>query len=214
MHSTLTLTGMHLDEQVAALNAAKEYFTKMRYLCKGDDAKWAIKPFQHGFMITINATIMLQRDLAIRFGVAHILTGPLSQDELERKFGEIRGLGGGFCLHPSAKEYLERLSQSVKIDLLKDTSFNVLSRKDKIMELQCKQKEEDAYFDQCDLPDPDISEMVAKALAEMAKDVTSKFKATDFGSDFKTDFQKMYALFNQSHPKDSIQKGLNLIKGK
>ena len=215
---------MFLELQLAALNKAKPLFTKMRYLCPGENAKWGIKPFQHGFMMTINAFILMQWDLSRptnpsrippRPIIPQILTGPLSQDELERTFGEIRGLGGHNA-HPSALGYLQRLAQLVKLRLLKDKSFDVISRKDQIIELQNREKENDACFSlengQIDI---EINEMEA-GLDGIGNNVISKFAHLhDFAVvDFKVDLQKMYAFFSQFHPHDGIQSGGNLITGK
>ena len=216
---------MYLEQQLAALNKAKPLFTKMRYLCQGEKAKWAIKPFQQGFLMTINAITMLQWDLSRETNpsrdpprpiIPQILTGPLSQDELERNFGEIRGLGGGHNAHPSALGYLQRLAQYVKLNLLKDKPFDVLSRKEEIIEMQNMGKEKDACFPlENDLPDLELSERETRGLDGIEKNVISKFNHMhDFGPQFKIELSKMYKLFNQSHPKDGIQKGSNLIKGK
>ena len=216
---------MFLELQLAALNKAKPLFTKMRYLCPGENAKWGIKPFQHGFMMTINAFILMQWDLSRptnpsrippRPIIPQILTGPLSQDELERTFGEIRGLGGHNA-HPSALGYLQRLAQLVKLRLLKDKSFDVISRKDQIIELQNREKENDACFSlENGQSDVDTNEMEAGGLDGIGNNVISKFNHMhDFGAvDFRVDLQKMHAFFNQSHPKDGIQGGGNLITGK
>ena len=51
------------------------------------------------------------------------------KDYLERKYSEIRGLGGGFCLHPTQLQFRQRLGQSMKLQVLKDESFDLLSLK-------------------------------------------------------------------------------------
>ena len=215
---------MFLEQQLAALNKAKPLFTKMRYLCSGEKAKWSIKPFQQGFLMTINAFILMQWDLSRptnpsrippRPIIPQILTGPLSQDELERKFGVIRSLGGQ-CDHPSALGYLQRLAQLVKLQLLEDKSFDVISRKDQIIDLQNREKEQDACFSlengQIDI---EINVMEA-GLDGIGNNVISKFAHLhDFAVvDFKVDLQKMYTFFSQFHPHDGIQSGGNLITGK
>ena len=215
---------MFLDLQLAALNKAKPLFTNMKYLCPGENAKWAMKPFQHGFMLTINATIFMQWDLARptnptrippRPIIPQILTGPLSQDELERNFGQVREVGGGHNAHPSSLEYLQRLAQLIKIMLLENQAFNVISRKKQIMELQESAKEPDACFSlENGQTDIDINEVDEGGLDGIRSSVISKFNDIhDFGVDFKVDLQKMFAFFNQFHPKDGMQSGGNLISG-
>ena len=220
---------MFLDLQLAALNKAKPLFTNMKYLCPGENAKWAMKPFQHGFMLTINATIFMQWDLSRptnptrippRPIIPQILTGPLSQDELERGFGGVREVGGGHCAHPPALGYLQRLAQLIKIRLLEDKGFMVITRRDRIIEMQNREKEKDACFTlengQSDVDMVDINEMQAAGLDGIGNNVISKFACMqDFGAvDFKVDLLKMYSFFNQFHPKDGIQCGGNLITGK
>ena len=90
------------------LKKAKYMIGNMRFLAR-DQANFCVKPFQTGLLNTINAVIMVHEDLKNNFNEPYLLTGSLNQDELERTFGEIRGLGGGFCLHPKSLQFLQRL---------------------------------------------------------------------------------------------------------
>ena len=113
---------MFHDQQAEALSVAYIFISKMRFKAR-DQVNFCIKPFQTGLLTTINAICMLHEDLKTLYNEPLLLLLHLSQDELERFFGQIRGLGGGFCLHPKALQFLQRLGQSVILILLKDKLF-------------------------------------------------------------------------------------------
>ena len=103
---------MFYDQQMAALNEARHYFKKMRFKAKTLKS-FGIKVWQIGFLITIEALIHIHLDLKNLCDEPFILPYFLSQDELEQFFSLIRGLGGGFNLHPSALEFYQRLGQVI-----------------------------------------------------------------------------------------------------
>ena len=122
MHSTLQSSGMFHDKKMEVLKKAKYMIGNMRFLAR-DQANFCVKPFQTGLLNTINAVIMLHEDLKNNFNEPYLLTGSLNQDELERTFGEIRGLGGGFCLHPKGLQFLQRLG--TVFENHRKVSFNI-----------------------------------------------------------------------------------------
>ena len=124
LHSPL---GHFLQEQIEALNEATVYFAQMRFKPRPKPNKpppklksFGIKPFQKGGLISISAIIQLHKDLSDNHGEPFLQTERTTQDHLERLFSTIRGLGGMFCLHPTALQFLQRLGQYFKIKLLKD----------------------------------------------------------------------------------------------
>ena len=124
LHSPL---GHFYDDQIKALEEAKVYFAEMRFKPRPKPNKpppkcksFGFKPFQKGGLITISAVIHLHQDLRDLYGEPYLLTERTTQDHLERLFSTIRGLGGMFCLHPTALQFLQRIGQYWKIKLLKD----------------------------------------------------------------------------------------------
>ena len=104
--------GMFLDEQVTALLEYKWYMERLRF--KGPKDKHFKKiQFQSAALLSIPAIIQLQFDLATRFNQPQLLTAWTTQDYLELTFGKIRGLGGGFCLHPTTLQYRQRTEQQL-----------------------------------------------------------------------------------------------------
>ena len=141
----------------------------------------------------------------------------LSQDELERFFSEIRGLGGGFCLHPSPLQFKQRLGQSVKLVLLADESFNLLSKRD---QFNFCDPQNNVKFDQFvrEVPENVYSDIQIKGICkDLANEVTSKFPDLKnlnwLGISLDDRLMKMYHFFDQSHPALSLRKENNLIKG-
>ena len=122
MHSTLQLSGMFHDKKMEVLKKAKYMIGNMRFLAR-DQANFCVKPFQTGLLNTINGVIMLHEDLKNNFNEPYLLTSSLNQDELERTFGEIRGLGGGFSLHPKGLQFLQRLG--TVFENHRKVSFNI-----------------------------------------------------------------------------------------
>ena len=73
--------GMHLELQLEALNRYKMYLELMRFKLKPKEGSkrktseaWRVLPFQKGALISISATILLQRDLKTCYNVPYILT--------------------------------------------------------------------------------------------------------------------------------------------
>ena len=95
---------------MAALEEYKWYLTRLRFKAIDGD-KFVMIPFQKGALITIEATIKLFDDLCTIYGQPLLLTAWITQDYLELTFGKIRGLGGGFNLHPTTLGYHHRKEQ-------------------------------------------------------------------------------------------------------
>ena len=131
---------MFTDEQFSALDKAKTLMEGMRFqppptedmIEKGKVHKFGFKPFQNGFLVTLEAVQQFQVFLKNHFGIPTLLAYYLSQDELERVFSEVRGLGGGFNLHPSPLEYHQRLLQYILLLLLKDDTFNIMALQERL----------------------------------------------------------------------------------
>ena len=124
LHSPL---GHFYQEQIDALEEAKVYFAQMRFKPRPKPNKpppklksFGIKPFQKGGLITMSAVTLLHKDLRDLHGEPFLQTERTTQDHLERLFSTFRGLGGMFCLHPTALQFLQRLGQYLKIKFLKD----------------------------------------------------------------------------------------------
>ena len=73
--------GMYLEEQLLALNRYKMYLEQMRFKLKPKEGStrktseaWRVLPFQKGALISISATICLQRDLNLCYNVPYFLT--------------------------------------------------------------------------------------------------------------------------------------------
>ena len=101
--------GAYYDEQIDALEKYKWYLKRLRFKGKGD--KFVTIPFQKGAIISIEAIRMLHKFLEEVFGQPLLLTAWTTQDYLELTFGKIRGLGGGYNLHPSTLGYHQRTEQ-------------------------------------------------------------------------------------------------------
>ena len=103
----LGFVGMYLQEQMAALKEYQWYMENLRFKAYKSNT-FSMLPFQRGVILMIIAISHLIYDLAKKYNVHMILTGWLTQDDLERLYGILRGLGGGFNLHPTELEYLQR----------------------------------------------------------------------------------------------------------
>ena len=131
---------MFTEEQFNALDKAASLMGGMRFqppptedmIENGKVHKFGIKHFQNGFLITIAAVKQMHLDLKNNFGIPTLLTYYLSQDELERKFSEIRELGGGSNMHPSPLEYHQRLCQLVLLQLMEDETFDILAMQERL----------------------------------------------------------------------------------
>ena len=210
---------MCYEEQKAALDKAKTYFSQMRFQAppnddmkkKGQVHNFGIKPFQTGSLITISANIELYLMLKEEFQVPYLLTHYTSQDELERKFSEIRGLGGGFCLHPTAKQYKERLNQSVKLQILADETFDILQMQERLKAKRSHENDAQFTVTKEELPEPNFNDLEIKGIQDVASKVMSRFP--NVGGNFGTDLKQMYNIFNYVHPKDGILDKNNLLTG-
>ena len=101
---------MFYDQQIEALDKARQYVREMRFRAPKLNS-FGIKVWQTGFLITIEAIIQIHLFLKNQFDEPYLLPYFCSQDELEQFFSKIRGLGGGFNLHPSPLEFYQRLGQ-------------------------------------------------------------------------------------------------------
>ena len=216
MHSTLHISGMFHEQKMEVLTKAKNMIENMTFLAK-NQANFCVKPFQDGLLTTINGTIMIHEDLKNIFNEPYLLAAVLNQDELERTFGTVRGLGGGFSLHPKGLEYLQRLGQLVKLILLKYKSFNVMSLKKhyNVQEGQIGADDPDDNFSAH--PDAHFrffySDIECGGIDEIAYDLTKKFNDVEFSDDLKNDLKSMYSWFNAHHPKNGLRNEKNLISG-
>ena len=105
--------GMFLDEQLSALNEYFWYMERLRFRDPINDKNFRKIQFQSAALLTISAIKMLQSDLASKFNQPQLLTHWTTQDYLELTFGIIRGLGGGFCLHPTTLQFRQRTEQQL-----------------------------------------------------------------------------------------------------
>ena len=126
---------MFTEEQFEALDKAKTLMAGMRFqppptedmVANGKVYKFGFKPFQNGFLVTIEVAKQMQVFLKSQFGIPTLLVYYLSQDELERTFSIVRELGGGTNLHPSPLEYLQRLCQYVLMLLMDYKTFDIMA---------------------------------------------------------------------------------------
>ena len=209
---------MYENEQFEALEKAKSYFAKMRFQAPPTDEmkkegkvhKFGIKPFQTGALITISAMKQLHMLLKEEFQIPTLMTYYLSQDELERKFGEIRRLGSQFNSHPSALEYEQRLCQSVTLQLLEDETFDIFALQQRLKAKRIQNN--DAQFSVTieQLPEPNFNDLELKGIQDVASKVMSRYSV---GSEFATDMKTMYNFFQFVHPKDDVQDKTNLLTG-
>ena len=174
--------------------------------------KFKVNPFQKGALITIPAIIQLQDDLKNNYNEPLLLTEWVTQDLLERKFSEIRGLGGGFCLHPTPLQYEQRLGQSIKITLLKEPKFDLLARKEKI---QIKHGTEPLIpSENSETAILDYEKMQLDGMESFAERVINKVQSIQDLKPYKATFYlhivEMYSLFNGAHPDNGMSKGYHI----
>ena len=211
---------MFTEEQFSALDKAMSLMAEMRFqppptedmVKEGKVHSFGIKHFQRGFLITISAVKMFHLELKNNFGIPNLLVYYLSQDELERKFSEIRGLGGGWNLHPSALEYHQRLFQSVLLQLLEDETFDILALQER---LKAKRTENDVELSisMDELPQANYSYLESEGIGEISSKVTSLFQNLGTDIDLSTDVKQMYNIFNVVTLQDGILKQRNLLQG-
>ena len=107
------------------------------------------------------------------------------------------------------------LGQLVKLILLKEKSFDLLSLK-KWYNVQGGQS---SASNQNPLAHPNVhfrffySSIECGGLDEIARDLATKFKDIEFDDDLSNDLKTMYSIFNANHPKNGLSKKNNLISG-
>ena len=118
--------GTHYEVQLEALNRALHYYKTMKF------TGWA-KKFPKGGIISIKGTIALQLTLRDKYNVPYLKVQFVNQCYLERFFGQLRDMGGA-DRHPSALHVLFRVQRMVTSTLLADTDFELLAKKEMIIE--------------------------------------------------------------------------------
>ena len=103
---------MYLQEQLAALKEYQWYMENLRFKAYNSNT-FSMLPFQRGALLLILAVRHLIHDMATKYNQPLLLTGWLSQDDLERFYGIVRGVGGGFNLHPTELEFFQRKEQQL-----------------------------------------------------------------------------------------------------
>ena len=210
---------MFKEEQIEALEEAKTYLQEMRFkapvrskkkLEKGIENKFEMKIFQKGHLITINAIILLQGELDILFQVPILKTYLTTQDELERLFSIIRGLGS-HSQHPTPLQYLQRLCKHIKMKMLESDNFDLDITKKYLSSIKDEQNNADFSISVEDLPETDFDTLEIERIQEIASKITSTFENVEQG--FLDDLKRMYMIFNHVHPKDGLQDKNNLLTG-
>ena len=128
---------------------------------------------------------------------------------MERKFSEVRGLCGSFCLRMTALQYEQRLGQSVKITLLQDSKFDLLARKESIQikhdydPLQPPQTTNDPLLE--------LEKMELDGMENFTKHVIHKVQPIQDLAPYKSTLfvhiTEMHSLFNAAHPENGMSKG-------
>ena len=124
---------------------------------------------------------------------------------MERKFGEIRGLGGGFCLHPTELQFRQRLGQSLKLQVLKDDSYDLLSLKKDFPILHTNEDQALTLSSLSATATASTSDIESDGLDNIGQRILTKMKHVQDLSDCKdrffTDLKDIRRLFNATHPK-------------
>ena len=200
---------MNYNEQMQALNDYAYYLENMRFRAHDKD-KFCMIPFQHGALLLIKCIQHIHHDLETIYNQPLLLTAWLTQDYLERIFGILRGLGGGFNLHPTTLQYFQRLGQWVKQLCLKNKEYNLASRRSEFEIIRMEDVE------QCEaasnLPTLTVASVVKGGLIVIAEKVALATKIQDIET-LKTDILVMYGLFDEYHPKDFLRTELFTITG-
>ena len=131
--------GMYPDLQFSLLNEALELFQSI------DFTGWE-KKFLKGTVISINATIALQKQLRFFYKVLHFPVSRINQCHLERFFGEIRDMAND--RNPSAAHILYRIQRLVIQKLIADPSFNPLDHKELFQLITENPQEFQTQFDE------------------------------------------------------------------
>ena len=209
---------MFKREQIEALKEAMTYLREMRFkapvrskkkLEKGiTENKFEIKTFQKGHLITIMAVILLLDELQTIFNVPLLKTYLITQDELERLFSILRGLGS-YSQHPAALQLLQRIAKHIKMKMLACDTFDYELIKSYLITLKLDQNNADFSISFEDLQESDFEEHEMAQIQEVASNST--FDNVEPG--FIHDLKRMYVIFNHVHPKDGIQAKNNLLTG-
>ena len=201
--------GMYYDEQMQALKEYQYYMENIRFRAHDKD-NFAMITFQKGALYTIQAARHLQHDLATIYNQPLLLTAWTTQDYLERIFGIIRGLGGGFNLHPTDLQYHQRLGQWVKQLCLEKKEFDLVSRKSEFEITKIEDVEKSSAAS--NLPTITVESVVKGGLITIAKKVSLAIKNQDMET-LNDDILVMHGLFDEYHPKDFLRKELFTITG-
>ena len=149
--------GTHYDVQIEALNRALHYFETMKFT--GHKKKFLL-----GGIISIKGTIALFLILRDKYGVLYFMVQFVNQCHLERFFGILRDMGGA-DRHPSALHILFRIQRFVTTTLLADNDFQLLAKKNMIIEAK-----KDIMPEESDLSDlKDLNDLDDKSTPEFAE---------------------------------------------
>ena len=96
--------GVHYELQMKIFDRLLKYLEEIKF---SGQNRW-----QNGMILTIKGTIELHKNLRDNYGIPYLLTSNITQDYLERKFGNLRALGGQDD-NPSALQFLFRLQKDL-----------------------------------------------------------------------------------------------------
>ena len=211
---------MFSEEQTQALNEAKTYLKGMLFkapvrskkkLERGiTENKFGVKPWQMGHLITINAMIGVHDQMKTCFNVAYLKTYLMTQDELERLFSIIRGLGD-YSLHPNALQYHQRILKHIMNKMLESDSFDMICIKEHLFSVRGAQDNVQFSISIEDLPEANFQPLEIERIQDIASTIIAGFPDIEPG--FLEILKKMYQIFNLCHPKDGLQNKNNLLTG-
>ena len=113
---------MYKDIQKQALLEAKWYLERIRFQ-NPKTGKFTMVPCQRAAILTISVMIAFLDDLEENYDIFQLLLERCSQDYLEVIFSVVRGLGGGFNLHPTTLEFYQRTEQQLSTPFLQEPYF-------------------------------------------------------------------------------------------
>ena len=124
-------------------------------------------------------------------------------------------MGGGFCLYPNSLQFKQRFEQHLKIELLKDKDFDLLSRKE---DLQITNENDVEFppYDESHFPDLDFNPFELQGLEMLATQTVhelKKFQESLTPEILLPDLKKIFSYFVFCHPKDGLLDGTNLLSG-
>ena len=210
---------MFLKEQIEALKEAKKYFEGMLFkapvrskkkLEKGTENKFGKKPWQNGHLMLINAHIQMREFVETVFNVPHLKLYLTTQDELERLFSILRGLGD-YSLHPSALQYHQRLLKHIMNKMLEAGFSDLNCIKQHLYSVRGVQDNVQFSINIEDLPEANFGPLEIQRIQDVASKIIAGFP--DIGSGFLEILKQMYHIFNSVHPKDGLQPKNNLLTG-